>query len=79
MSTMGMPQMDADPGDENDSKWQECEQDIEDLEARVAAIEQKLGIQSPADEDDTNPPAPPMKPQMKMKGKPGSAPFFGSY
>lgn len=48
---MGLPPTipgQGDPGDENDN----VQQEIEELEARVSAIEQKLGIQSPADEDD---------------------------
>lgn len=57
----------GDPGDENDSKWQQCEQEIESLETRVAALEQKAGINSPADEAES--PAP----QMKK----GPKPFFG--
>lgn len=72
MGTNPMMNM-GDSGDENDSKWQQCEQEIEELEDRVAAIEQKLGIQSPADE-----PEPAMP--IKKKGPPvGKAPFFGSY
>jgi hypothetical protein len=57
MSTKPMPMQlgggyddQGDPGDMNDAKWQQCEQDIEDLEARVSALEQKAGIVSPADE-----------------------------
>ena len=34
----------------SDDKWQQCEQDIEDLESRVSALEAKAGISSPADE-----------------------------
>ena len=34
------------------SGYEKCEQEIEDLETRVAAIEARLGIQSPADEPD---------------------------
>lgn len=58
----------GDAGDENDSKWQQCEQDIEDLESRVSAIEARLGISSPQDEAEA--PAP-----MKKPG--GTKPFFG--
>lgn len=71
MTVPTLPNM-GDSGDDSDSKWQQCEQDIEDLEARVSAIEQKLGIGSPTDEAESSPA--PMK-----KGKPGAAPFFGSY
>lgn len=51
MSTNPMqPMQDNDgPGDEQGS-YQKCEQEIESLEDRVSAIEQKLGIQSPPDE-----------------------------
>lgn len=35
-----------------DQGYEQCEQEIEELEARVSAIEQKLGIQSPADDED---------------------------
>lgn len=49
MSTLPTPMPDSgDPGDENDN----VQQEIESLEARVSAIEQKLGIQSPDDQDD---------------------------
>lgn len=53
MSTNPMQPMpdDGDPGDEQGS-YQKCEQEIESLEERVSAIEQKLGIQPPPDEDD---------------------------
>jgi hypothetical protein len=50
MSSNPMGPMGGDPGDENDSKWQQCEQDIESLEERVSALESKAGISSPADE-----------------------------
>lgn len=53
MSTTPMQPMPdgGDPGDEQGS-YQKCEQEIESLEERVAAIEQKLGIQPPSDSDD---------------------------
>lgn len=41
----------GDTGDEQGS-YQQCEQEIESLEDRVSAIEQKLGIQPPSDSDD---------------------------
>lgn len=44
---------DGDPGDEQGS-YQQCEQEIESLESRVANIEQMLGIQAPPDNDDDN-------------------------
>lgn len=40
-----------DPGDKQGS-YQQCEQEIEELESRVAKIEQMLGIQPPPDNDD---------------------------
>ena len=68
----------GDSGDENDAQGlQKCEQDIEDLESRVSAIEQKLGMSSPADEPDSKPVAGPM-PSMKQPRKMGGAmPFLG--
>lgn len=44
-----MPGMGGDAGDET-SGLAKCEQDIEDLESRVSALEQKAGISSPSDE-----------------------------
>jgi hypothetical protein len=78
MSTNPMQSMgdQGDPGDENDSSLQQCEQEIEDLEARVSTIEQKLGIQSPADEPEPAAMAMPTKKKGPLTGK---APFFGSY
>lgn len=74
LSNTPMPD-NGDPGDETD-----VNQEIESLEARVSAIEQKLGIQSPADSDDSGGP---MGGSMKPSGLPkmpkGKAPFFGSY
>jgi hypothetical protein len=46
-----MPDQSGDT-EQDASGYEKCEQEIEDLETRVAAIEQKLGIQSPADEPD---------------------------
>lgn len=42
-------------GDENQdaSGYDKCEQEIEGLEQRVSAIEAKLGINSPSDEQDS--------------------------
>jgi hypothetical protein len=78
MGTNPMASIQGDPGDENDSKWQQCEQEIEDLESRVSAIEQKLGISSPADEAE-----PKTSPLGALSGKKpaagGASPFFGSY
>jgi hypothetical protein len=63
--------MGGDPGDGNDSS------ELADLEQRVSAIEAKLGMSSPANEQETNPVAPPM-PAMKQVKKPGGAmPFLG--
>lgn len=52
MSTKPMQPMQDDNSGEEQGSYQQCEQEIEDLEARVAAIEQKLGIASPADEQE---------------------------
>lgn len=51
MSTSPTPYS-GDQGDENDSGLDECKQDIESLEQRMAVVEQKLGIPSPQDEKD---------------------------
>lgn len=74
----------GDPGDESDSKWQQCEQEIEDLESRVAALEAKAGISSPADEPESRNPsrstkAPSLIANNKQPGGHGSVPFFGGY
>lgn len=79
MATKGMPMMggsdyQGDAGDESDRMMQ-CEQDIEDLESRVAAIEAKLGIQSPADEQEPMAGKTPAAVGSAMKG--GKKPFFG--
>ena len=75
--------MGAMPGmDDSDEQggYAQCEQEIEELEARVSAIEKKLGIQSPADDEGAA--AAPASPLAGLKGKPkpsGNNPFFGSY
>lgn len=74
---MQMPD-NGDPGDETDG-LAKCEQDIESLETRVAALEQKAGVNSPADEAE---PAGgktfPVKNQLSGGAKPGGTkPFFG--
>jgi hypothetical protein len=38
--------------EQDSSGYDKCEQEIESLEQRVSAIEQKLGIASPADEQE---------------------------
>lgn len=60
----------------DDSKWQQCEQDIEDLESRVSALEAKAGISSPADE--TEPAGGQTFPvKNALLGKGGKMPFLG--
>lgn len=65
MATNPMQPMGGDSGDSSE---------LQDLETRVSAIEQKLGMNLP--QDDSAPA--PMKKGPPM-GKPGAAPFFGSY
>ena len=66
----GMMGGDAQDGAENDSS---DAQRLDDLEARVSAIEQKLGMGA-----ESSAPALPFggKPKAAMGGKPGS-PFYG--
>ena len=74
-----MPGMDD--SDDQGGSYEQCEQEIEALEARVSVIEKKLGIQSPAD-DEGPAAAAPASPLAGLKGKPkpsGNNPFFGSY
>ena len=73
-----MPGMDD--SDDQGGSYEQCEQEIEALEARVSVIEKKLGIQSPPDDEATT--AAPASPLAGLKGKPkasGNNPFFGSY
>lgn len=51
MSTVPMPDQSQDT-EQDASGYDKCEQEIESLETRLAAIEKKLGIASPADEPD---------------------------
>lgn len=75
MNTNGMPPMGGmDPGDETDG-LAKCEQDIEDLETRVAALEQKAGISSLADE--AEPAGGKTFPVKKPSSMAGTKPFFG--
>lgn len=51
MSTNPMTYQSADT-EQDSSGYDKCEQEIESLEQRVSAIEQKLGLASPAEEPD---------------------------
>ncbi len=56
MSTNPAPMPDQSQDTEQDSSgYDKCEQEIEDLEARVSAIEKQLGIKQDADEQEPDP------------------------